>query len=145
MEALADEIAGPDANAEIRRLAFRIAEAQIDLRRVRHARHQFLSDNLNDIHNDSGLNMRKNEEKAVIGKLPRSYLSQLSMDALFEYAMTPMPEEEPQKSATILSQEAKQLMAMDRYERRALSRRKFAIREFDTARCKPEIMKNRDA
>ena len=89
--------------------------------------------------------MRKNEEKAVIGKLPRSYLSQLSMDALFEYAMTPMPEEEPQKSATILSQEAKQLMAMDRYERRALSRRKFAIREFDTARCKPEIMKNRDA
>jgi hypothetical protein len=144
VEALADEIAGPDANAEIRRLAFRIAEAQIDLRRVRHARHQFLSDNLNDIHNDSGLNMRKNEEKAVIGKLPRSYLSQLSMDALFEYAMTPMPEE-PQKSATILSQEAKQLMAMDRYERRALSRRKFAIREFDTARCKPEIMKNRDA
>jgi hypothetical protein len=39
VEALAHEIAGTDANAEIRQLACRIAEAQIELRRVRHARH----------------------------------------------------------------------------------------------------------
>ena len=34
------------------------------------------------------------DKKGVIGKLSRSDLSQLSMDALFEYAMMP---KEPQK------------------------------------------------
>ena len=42
-EALAGEIAGPDANAEMRELARRVAEAQVDLRRVRCARHRLLS------------------------------------------------------------------------------------------------------
>src|SRR5262245_47800499 len=41
VQALAREIAGP--GAEIQELARRVAEAQIDLRRVRYARHQFLS------------------------------------------------------------------------------------------------------
>ena len=43
VETLAHQIAGANANAEIRVLAHQVAEAQIDLGRVRYARHQLLS------------------------------------------------------------------------------------------------------
>jgi len=43
VEVLAREIAGPDANATLQELARRVAEAQVDLCRVRYARHQLLS------------------------------------------------------------------------------------------------------
>src|SRR5262245_14406941 len=48
VEALAREIAGSGANIEIQALARQVAEAQIDLRRVRYARHQLLSEALAD-------------------------------------------------------------------------------------------------
>jgi hypothetical protein len=95
VETLACEIAGQRANAETQELARRVAEAQIDLRRVRYARHKLLSDGLSSV------------------------------------TSTPQG---PRKLATILSQESKHLLAMDRYERRAASRLKFAIRAFDAAR-----------
>ena len=89
---IAREIAGPRVNAETQEeLARRV---EIDLGRVRYARHQLLSDNLSSV------------------------------------TSTP---EEPAKLATIASQKAKQLLAMDRYEQRAAARRKFAIRAFDAA------------
>jgi hypothetical protein len=107
VETLAREIAGPDANAEIQALARQIAEAQIDLRRVRYARHQFLT-------------QTSAEPPVAPPQAPEKFV-------------TSVPEG-PHKFATLLSQEAKRLLRMDRYERRALSRRKFAIQAFDEAR-----------
>lgn len=129
-ETLAREIAGPDANAETQQLARQVAEAQVDLRRVRYARHQLLSDSLNDQYYDSRANVRMKAK--VVGRLLQAKAPNMSVEALVKF-VTSTPEG-PQKFATILSQEAKQLLAMDRYERRALSRRKFAIRAFHAAR-----------
>ena len=124
VETLAREIAGPDANAETQDLARQVAEAQIDLRRVRCARYKLLSDALADPHYDSwqevlrGL-LRKNAPNPPVENLV-AFLNS-----------TPQG---PHKFATILSQQLKQLLAMDRYERRALPRRKSAIRSFDETR-----------
>jgi hypothetical protein len=41
----------------------------------------------------------------------------------------------PRTLPTVLAQEVKRLCAFDRYEKRALSRRKFAIRALDAARA----------
>jgi hypothetical protein len=110
-------------NAETQDLARQVAEAQIDLRRVRYARHKLLSDALADPHYDSW-----REKMAVLWKNAPDLPVENSVAFLNS---TPQGSH---KLATILSQEAKQLVAMDRYERRALSRRKSAIRSFDETR-----------
>ena len=110
--ALAGEIAGPAANADIQELARQVAEAQIDLRRVRYARHQLLCDALANPHY---------EYRADTGEILNTTPEGLA------------------RLATILSEETKRLVTMDRYERRALSRRKFAIRTFDEATAAPLV------
>ena len=131
VQALAREIAGPGANAETQELARRVAEAQIDLRRVRYARHQFLSDTLSKEYYGSYANLRK--KLKVLRALLRPNPPDMSSETLEFATSTPKG---PDKLATILSGEAKKLLAMDRYERRALARRKFAIRAFDAARAR---------
>jgi hypothetical protein len=131
VEALAREIIGTDANTEMQELAWRIAEAHIDLRRVRHARHQLISQALSDPDYESAVMKRK--KLAVVIRCARTF-----------GPLTPMPDdivkflnsktEGPYKFATILADKTRQLFALDRYERRALSRRKFAVRAFDAAR-----------
>ena len=128
VETLAREIAGPGANAETQDLARQVAEAQIDLRRVRYARHKLLSDALADPHYD---NWR--EKMAVLGSLLRKKNAPDLPVEDFAAFLKSTPQG-PHKFATILSQAAKQLLAMDRYERRALSRRKSAIRALDETR-----------
>jgi hypothetical protein len=143
VEALASEIAGAGATPEIHELARRIAEAQIDLRRMRSARHDLLSGALCDPDYASPAAKRKRAKfaaeaaklRARLELSPRLRLTPLIAQLLtgLERGVQSCPEG-PQKFATILADMTQRLAAMDRYERRALSRRKFAIRAFDAAR-----------
>ena len=54
---------------------------------------------------------------------------------MFDSLTNPKPLEGLEKLATILWDKALELARLDRYERRALSRRKFAIRDFDAIRA----------
>ena len=130
IEALAREIAGPDANTRKKELARRVAEAEIDLRRVRFARHQLLSNALRDPYYESQSDTRA--KLRTMCRVLRPNAPEISMAALTKF-LTSSPQG-PDKFATILSQEAKRLLAMDRYERVALFRRKIAILAFDEAR-----------
>jgi len=127
---LAGELVGPSTDPEIEELAHRIAEAQIEVCRVRHARHQLLSWALGDLYHDSRPHMQG--KGAVLRSLLRSKMPDIALTDLVSFLNT--TPEGPRKLAQILSQEVMQLMSMDRYERRALSRRRFAIRAFDEAR-----------
>jgi hypothetical protein len=131
VEAVAREIAGTEANARIKELARRVAEAQIDLRRVRYARHQLLSNALGDLYYESRAAARAKFK--VLCKVLRPKAPEISMAAMTKF-LTSTPQG-PEKFSTILSEEAKRLLAMDRYERRALFRRSIAIQAFDEARA----------
>jgi hypothetical protein len=102
------------------------------------ARHQLLSRALSD-HNYQ--DRKKTRAKlAMIGHLLRANATDVPLAALLDVTRA----REDQKIALIMAQEVQQLSAMDRYERRARSRRKSAVRAFDLAKRNLCIKGTRD-
>jgi hypothetical protein len=138
VETLARELAGTNTNAKIQEVGRRVAEAQVDLRRVRYARHQALTTPWTARQYNARAYVRMNikaMKKLLRGKPPEVLMSQTGARTK-DMRLT---SDGPQKFALVLSQNAKQLLALDRYERRVLLRRNAAIRELDSLRVQSKV------
>jgi hypothetical protein len=109
-------------------LARRVAEAHVDVTRVRRARHDIIARAQADPRYLSPRGLRA--RIVMLSRAGDLLRRGLPVPPDLNKAIASRPQG-PQKFALILADHAGELAAMDRYERRALSRRKAAIRELD--------------
>jgi hypothetical protein len=135
VNALAQRIVGKSADLNLLESARRVAEAQIDLRRVRAHRNRLIERLIADPRFQTKVAAPGDARLKSPSSDPRLQIIEATVSALvadvaknlllLDRAMRP---EEPS-----LAKLTREIAALDRYERRALSRRKFAIRAFDVA------------
>ena len=130
-ERLARLIAGPDADPERSDIARRVAEAEIDLIRIRQARATLLRGPIRDQYRYSitGARIRL---RVLQNEYDRTGNPSLSEEMLELVDPIPLSEISSAERAAIRIDEIARLLArLDRYEARATSRRKAAISAFD--------------
>jgi hypothetical protein len=133
VEALSRQIAA--GNEAVLPIARDIAEAQIDLNRVRRLRGELIDRALRDPKFrtvEQSVQLLKLVARVVQIEDGRGRFSP-SDDLRAQRYLDEKTESGPERHARILSGLSQELTRMGRYERRALSRRKFAIRRFDIA------------
>ena len=133
IEALSRLIAGEGADAARLALARQVAEAQVDLDRVRAARFALLAYDVGGgTWDPAGMRAFAPDLEAAIPAAPGGQpagQSEMPLYAHFELRLT----NAPRPAAAVLHDVARWLAGLDRYEARALSRRRSAIRALDAA------------
>jgi len=126
IQALAEQIMCEHTNEMREHLALEIAEVQLDLQRIRNLRVKLL---------DAPVIVTRRLTKKLFNEMTRAATTEEEIDTtahqLISYADNGIRETLDLSLPEKLSRLAEELWRLDRYERRALSRRKSLIREYD--------------